>query len=165
MVLISEDRRFFRHNGIDWLSILRVVSGIINLRFYGGASTVDMQFVRTATEFYEKSLRRKVYEMLLARIIQYRYSKAQILRSYLSCAFLGSGIYGVSRASLVIFGKMPFELDLTEAAQLASMLVYPRPLVPDNRWKLKLDRRSKYLVSLYPSLKERFEKLPSWDAV
>ncbi len=165
MVLISEDRRFFRHNGIDWLSVLRVLSGVINLRFYGGASTIDMQFIRTATGFYEKSLRRKIYEMLLARIIQYRYSKAQILRSYLSCAFLGSGVYGVSRASVVVFDKMTSELCLTEAAQLASMLVYPRPLVPDMHWKSKLDRRSKYLVSLYPSLKERFEKLPSWDAV
>jgi membrane peptidoglycan carboxypeptidase len=165
MVLVSEDRRFFRHNGVDWWSIGRVLFGVLKLNPYGGASTIDMQFVRTATGFYDRSLRRKLYEMLLARIIQYRYSKIQILRSYLSIAFFGSGIYGVDKASVAALGISRYGINEVGAAIVASMLVYPRPLVPDQRWVGKISRRSNYLLSLYPSIKQRFEKLPRWDAI
>lgn len=165
MVLISEDRRFFRHNGIDWWSIGRVLFGALKLNIHGGASTIDMQFVRTATGFYERSVRRKLYEMLLARIIQYRYSKIQILRSYLSIAFFGSGIYGADKAVMAALGVSKYEINIVGAAIVASMLVYPRPIVPDQKWVTKITRRSNYILSLYPSLKQRFEKLPRWDAV
>jgi len=165
MVLISEDRRYFRHNGIDWKSIARVLLGFLRLRIHGGASTIDMQFVRTATGFYEKSVRRKLYEMLLARIIQYKYSKIQILRSYLSIAYFGSGLYGVNKASVNALGVSTYGVDIVGAAIIASMLVYPRPLAPDDKWLAKISRRSGYLLALYPSFKQRFEKLPRWDAV
>ncbi|WP_084633005.1 biosynthetic peptidoglycan transglycosylase [Pleomorphomonas oryzae] len=165
MVLISEDRRFFRHNGVDWWSVGRVLFGTLKFNIHGGASTIDMQFVRTATGFYERSIRRKLYEMLLARIIQYRYSKIQILRSYLSIAFFGSGIYGTDKASIAALGVSKYGVNIVGAAVVASMLVYPRPLVPDQRWLANITRRSNYLLSLYPSLKQRFEKLPRWDAI
>jgi hypothetical protein len=64
-----------------------------------------------------------------------------------------------------MFDKFADELSLEEAATIAAMLVYPRPKVPSDEWRQKLARRSEYVCSLYPSLKERFEKLPSWDAI
>lgn len=165
MVLISEDRRFFRHNGVDYISCLRELFKAITLRRFGGASTIDMQFVRMATGYYEMSMRRKLYEMLLAWLIQFRYSKIEILRFYLRHAFFGSRIYGMSAASRIMFSKYPDYLSEREAAEVAAMLVYPRPRRPTEEWSRKIARRSNYIISLFPRLEKRFEKLPSWDAI
>ena len=100
--------------------------------------------------------------MLLAIIIQFRYSKLEILRSYLACAFFGSGIFGIDRAAQVQYRKNAGELTLPEAAFVASMLVYPKPLTQTSLWLAKVDRRAKYGVRLYPRLKERYEELASW---
>jgi membrane peptidoglycan carboxypeptidase len=127
MVLILEDRRYFNHPGIDVIACGRELLRAVTRRRHGGASTI-MQFVRTATGYKERTLRRKLYEMVLAMIIQFRYSKPEILRSYLACAFFGSGIFGIDRASQNQYGKNSSELTLPEAAFIAAMLVYPKPL-------------------------------------
>src|SRR5437867_11586289 len=56
MILVSEDRRFFRHNGIDYISCIREVKKALMGRRHGGASTIDMQFVRVATGFYDHNI-------------------------------------------------------------------------------------------------------------
>ena len=165
MVLVSEDRRFLRHNGVDLFSVIRESLKYVLRKRCGGASTIDMQFVRTATGYYERTLRRKIYEMFLSSIIQYRYSKIKILRSYLRCAFFGTNIYGSEDASRKMFGKKSNELTLDESAIVASMLVYPRPKNPTDEWWAKVQNRSRYIMKLYPKIKHRFEKLPGWDAV
>jgi membrane peptidoglycan carboxypeptidase len=123
MVLISEDRKFFRHNGFDGKALAREILKAASFRKFGGASTIDMQFVRTATGYYEPTIRRKLYEILLAYLIQFRYMKIEILRSYLDCAFFGSHIYGVKKAANVIFNKHPDTLNRSEASIIAAMLV------------------------------------------
>lgn len=165
MVLISEDRRFFRHNGIDYRAVLREIFKAITFRRTGGASTIDMQFVRTATGNYERTLRRKSYEMLLAWLIQYRYTKIQILRSYLAIAFFGSRLRGISAASDVVFSIPQDDFTAEQAAFISAMLIYPRPIVPSNEWFCRATRRGRYILSLYPRLKQRFEQLPSWEAL
>jgi membrane peptidoglycan carboxypeptidase len=162
-VLILEDRRFFRHRGVDWRSCVReVVRAILGQR-YGGASTIDMQFVRTATGFRERTISRKLHEILLAILIQYRYSKREILRSYLSCAFFGSHLYGIEHACLAVYGKRSDDLTENEAADIAAMLVYPRPLSGSVTWRLNVSRRANYAKRLRPSLEKRFQKLPGWE--
>src|SRR6266478_7464058 len=94
-----------------------------------------------ATGYYDRSIRRKAYEMLLAWLIQHKYSKIEILRYYLRIAFFGSHLYGVERASQRVFSKWQFDLTLEEAADIASMLVYPRPREPTERWAEKIRRR------------------------
>src|SRR4051794_3820061 len=84
LVLALEDRRFFTHHGVDLVSVLREFLKALAFRSHGGASTIDMQFVRTATDYRDLTLRRKCYEMLLAWIIQFRYDKLEIFRSYLN---------------------------------------------------------------------------------
>jgi hypothetical protein len=79
LVLILEDRRFFHHYGTDILSILREIARALTFRRFGGASTIDMQLVRTATGYRQITLRRKLYEMLLAWITQYRYGLHPVL--------------------------------------------------------------------------------------
>jgi membrane peptidoglycan carboxypeptidase len=161
LVLILEDRRFFHHYGTDILSILREIARALTFRRFGGASTIDMQLVRTATGYRQIRLRRKLYEMLLAWIIQYRYNKFEILRSYLGCAFFGSHLIGSERAATQIYSVPSSMLTFDQAAELAAMLVYPRPLVPSSEWVIKVRRRADYAKRLYPRLKQRFEKLPS----
>ena len=161
MVLILEDRRFFQHHGVDIISCVRELRWALFLSRHGGASTIDMQFVRTATGYRERTLRRKLYEMFLAWLIQYRYNKFEILRSYLKCAFFGSHIYGSDAAIEKLYKKYPWdEPNIDESAQLSAMLVYPRPLSPTAEWTRKLSRRANYAKRLYPRLKQRFHKLP-----
>ena len=124
-----------------------------------------MQFVRAATGYYERSIRRKLYEMFLAYLIQHRYLKLEILRSYLSFAFFGSQIYGITDASMIVFGKIDWDLSPAEAAIIAALLIYPRPLNANDGWAQKVNRRAAYILSLYPRFEQRFEKLPSWKSV
>lgn len=160
LTIVLEDRRFLRHNGIDVKSCIREVVRALTFRRHGGASTIDMQFVRTATGYRDKHLRRKLYEMLLAVLLQFRYSKIIILRSYLAHAFFGSGLIGASRASTRLFGKAAEELNIQEASLLAAMLVYPRPLRPSTGWELKVKRRAEYGQRIYARTEKRLEKLP-----
>lgn len=160
MVLILEDRRFCQHIGVDWKSCAREIIKAVTLRKHGGASTIDMQFVRTATGYRDVTIRRKLYEIFLSTLIQTKYSKLEILRSYLNSAFFGSHLIGANIASQTLFRKNPADLEPDEAAVLASMLVYPRPLVPVDSWSRKIERRAKYARLLYPLLKERFEQFP-----
>lgn len=162
MVLILEDRRFFHHNGVDLRSLLREIGRAALLQPHGGASTIDMQFVRTATGFKDKTIRRKMYEIFLAHLIQFRYNKIEILRSYLDCAFFGSRIFGIKKICNRVYHKSPADLSLTEAAEIASMLVYPKPLFPTAKWRAKVSRRADYAGRRYPRFEKTFNKLPRW---
>lgn len=73
LVLVLEDRRFMFHHGFDVKSLVRELLRAITFRRHGGASTIDMQFVRTSTGYKERTIARKLYEILLAFIIQFRY--------------------------------------------------------------------------------------------
>lgn len=160
MILILEDRRFFKHYGIDLISVGREILRAALLRRHGGASTIDMQWVRTITEYKDYTLRRKFYEMILALIIQQRYKKSTIFRSYMRIAYLGHRIKGIEDASMTVFGKNVDQLNFDESAEIAAMFVYPRPSVPTPRWSFKLERRKSYAKFLYPRYEKRFDKLP-----
>jgi len=161
LTLVLEDRRYLFHYGIDLKSVLRETIRAITFRSHGGASTIDMQFVRTCTGYRERTFRRKLYEMLLAVIIQFRYSKIEILRSYLRCAYFGSHLRGANATAQVVFGKNAEDLSVDEAAVVAAMLVYPRPRKPTEEWTLRVGRRADYGKRIYIANKERFDQLPS----
>lgn len=143
-VIILEDRRYFLHSGIDWKSGVREIWRKCTFRRHGGASTIDMQFVRTCTGYKEVTFRRKLYEMYLAWALNHRASKLNILRSYLNLAYFGSGVSGVENAAQVLFNRGADELNEQEAFKIASMLVYPRPLIPPPEWEIKINRRASY---------------------
>lgn len=158
-VLVLEDRRFFRHMGIDWVRTVRETLKAITFQRHGGASTLDMQFVRTATGYRRPTLKRKLYEMLLAYIIQHRYAKITILRSYLKIAYFGTGLRGSTSASFALYQCHPTALQLDAAADLAAMLVFPRPRSPGNTWIRKHLRRANYIKSIYVRREKRFDQL------
>jgi membrane peptidoglycan carboxypeptidase len=161
LIVVLEDHRFFSHFGVDVWSLFREIFKATVGQSHGGASTIDMQLVRTITGFKERTLKRKCYEMLLAVLIQQRYDKWTILRSYMRVAYLGHRLKGFDTAARAVFGKSTYGLNFTEAAELASMLVYPRPSNEVLSWRLKLERRKSYAEVIYPRYKESFKKLPS----
>lgn len=149
LVVLLEDRRFFQHRGIDWKSIIREIWKMCTFRRHGGASTIDMQLVRTVTGYRTRTFRRKGYEMLLAYALQSHMNKIEILRAYLHIAYFGTGIVGFEVAAETLYDKEMFELSRNEAAQIASMLVYPSPSIPTKAWRKKIKRRSTYGLRLF----------------
>lgn len=159
MIVLLEDRRFFNHIGIDLKSFAREIWRAITLRRHGGASTIDMQFVRTVTGYKKKKISRKLYESILSMAIHSRYTKMQILRGYMNCAYFGWGLRGVSEVSHSHFGNYYWELTFQQAAEVASMLVYPKPKLVTASWMRKIERRAEYGMKLYARHKKRFDKL------
>ncbi|MGB0085206.1 MAG: biosynthetic peptidoglycan transglycosylase [Rhodomicrobiaceae bacterium] len=148
MVLLLEDRRFFEHKGVDIWAFGRELFHIFTFRKHGGASTIDMQLVRTITGYRERTVARKLYEMILARLVQYHATKWQILQSYLDVAYFGTRLTGLQAASRRLYNKRVDQLSIEEAAELASLLVYPKPTLENDRWRSKMKRRSRYALYL-----------------
>jgi len=155
MTIALEDRRFFHHPGVDARSVLRETLRVLTGRKHGGASTIDMQFVRTVTGFRAPTVKRKVYEAFLALAIQFRHTKLEILRSYLACAYFGSGLIGANAAAQKTFNKNADRLSIDEASLISAMLAYPRPLHGLPRWEQRARRRAAYAVTVFARRKRR----------
>lgn len=145
-ILSLEDRRFFRHCGVDFWAVLREIWKAIRGKKHGGASTINMQLVRTITHYREPNLKRKLYEILLAVIIDYRFKKINILNCYIENAYLGTGIIGFQRASQTRYDKDLQYLTSYEKASLAAMLLYPMPRSPTEKWLSANKQRAFYAL-------------------
>jgi len=123
----AEDARFFTHQGIDALGIIRAL--IKNLkagRIEQGASTITQQITKSLLlKNPERTYRRKAREALLSLQIERDFTKEEILYLYLNQLYLGHGLYGVEAASQVYFGKRSGDLDIAEAALLAGLAQAP----------------------------------------
>ena len=130
--LAAEDDTFYEHSGIDYLSIVRAAWA--NLRAGGetrqGASTITQQMVKQLLLSPERTYRRKIRELMLARRIEERFSKEEILFLYLNQIYFGSGAYGVREAAYTYFGKKVGDLDPSEAALLAGLPKAPSRYSP-----------------------------------
>lgn len=158
MVLSLEDRRFFCHFGVDPWSVARELIKFLRGKKYGGASTIDMQFVRTATGYRTPTLKRKLYEVLLAMLIQFRYDKFEILESYLACAHFGYSLTGSEATGQKLFGKPANQLDMIEAALVSAMLACPRPSRESVVWQRRMETRAAYAIQVYRSGKVRLPR-------
>ena len=132
--IATEDKRFFDHNGIDWIGVGRsVIRNVSAMGVREGFSTITMQVARNSflTHRYNgRSLRRKFLELRLARLIEGELSKTQILEHYLNVIYLGNGVYGVEAASRDLFGKGVDKVSLSEAALLAALPKAPTSYAP-----------------------------------
>jgi membrane carboxypeptidase/penicillin-binding protein PbpC len=153
-VMTLEDRRFLKHGGCDYKSLIREFVKAITFRKHGGASTIDMQMVRTITGFRDLTAYRKFYEILLSVLINFKYTKRQILRCYLRNAFFGSNIYGYEQASRKAFNKTFVHLSYHEKSMLAAMLLRPRPTKETERWKSLVISRAFYAQQMRFSVKQ-----------
>jgi len=167
IVLLLEDRRFFNHLGIDWMSVIREILRLLTFRRHGGASTIDMQLFRTVSNRYERSIRRKVREWVGVLFMQKRLSKVQILRLYVEVAYFGTSLIGARDGAKALFPDLFLDdeywpdlekLNLDQAAQLAALLVYPKPRFPSADWHAKIRRRADYGIALYARYKQKFDQ-------
>ncbi len=146
----SEDKRFYKHNGIDLKSISRAL--IQNIRsgyVKEGGSTITQQVARLLFLNNDLSFQRKIKEIFISLILELRYNKIQILKLYLNNIYLGSGAYGVNEASQVYFGKLIEELTLSEIALIAGLAPAPSIYSPYQNIELAIKNRNKVLESMY----------------
>ena len=144
-VLAIEDARFYRHNGVDYLGVLRAGLAQFNKAKSQGASTITMQVARNFYLSTEKTFTRKIYEILLALKIERLLSKQQILEVYMNQIFLGQRAYGFAAASEIYFGKPLTAVSVAEAAMLAGLPQAPSAYNPVSNPK-RATRRQQYII-------------------
>jgi penicillin-binding protein 1A len=130
-VIATEDRRFYEHQGVDPLSVLRAI--VSNIRFGGireGGSTLTQQYVKNVYVGFDQTLYRKIREALVALQLEKERSKDEILEAYLNHVYFGQGAYGAEAAARTYFDKHASELTIGESAVLASLLAAPSTLNP-----------------------------------
>lgn len=132
MLLAFEDRRFYQHGGIDTRAVVRAgLQALSHGRLVSGASTLTMQVARLVENRHERSLSRKLRQMVRALQLEEKLTKKDILNLYLRLAPFGGNIEGVRAASLAYFGKEPKRLSLGEAALLVALPQSPESRRPD----------------------------------
>ncbi len=128
-VIAVEDRRFYRHLGVDPLALGRAMGATLAGNTQGG-STITQQLARTLFLSNVQTFARKLKEAALALMIEQQLTKAQILEFYLNRVYLSSGVYGVEPLSQNLFGKPARDLTLAEAALVAGLIRAPSALSP-----------------------------------
>lgn len=127
----AEDASFYQHKGIDYFGILRAaVKNVISMRKKEGASTITQQVTKSMLLTSEKKFSRKIKEAILAKRMEEKLSKDEILYLYLNQIYLGAGAYGVQAAAETYFGKNVDQLNLAEIAMLAGLPKAPNSYSP-----------------------------------
>ncbi|HEY4734080.1 MAG TPA: PBP1A family penicillin-binding protein [Gemmatimonadaceae bacterium] len=144
--IATEDRRFYQHGGLDWRGFFRALAA--NLKAGGtrqGFSTITMQVARNTfavRRYPARSLRQKLTELRLSRLIEHSLTKQQILELYFNVIYMGNGVYGVEAASRDLFGKSVNQITLPQAAVLAALPKAPSAYTPRRHAQRALDRRN-----------------------
>ena len=130
-ILAVEDQRFFDHGGVD---VIRVAGAAWKNLLEGwgtqGGSTITQQLARQSLLTREKTITRKLTEVVVAARLEQEFTKNQILELYLNKVYFGDGLYGVEAASLGYFGKHAADLDVADAALLAGLVKAPSTYAP-----------------------------------
>jgi len=130
-VIAIEDRRFYSHFGVDPLGLARaVITNAVSGRTVQGGSTLTQQLAKNLFLSPDRTIERKVQEVLLSFWLEQKYTKDQILAMYLNRVYFGSNAYGVEAASRRYFNKSARDINLGEAALLAGLLKAPSRLSP-----------------------------------
>lgn len=141
--IASEDRRFYKHEGVDFQGIARAAYANFQEReVVEGASTITQQLARIVFLDQDRTYERKLREVMLARKIERDLSKASILERYLNLVYLGSGAYGVADAAWVYFSKPVDQLTLPEMAMIAGLAPAPSEYSPMVNPDAALTRRN-----------------------
>jgi 1A family penicillin-binding protein len=142
----TEDRRFYDHNGLDWRGVFRAL--LRNFSAGGirqGFSTITMQVAHNSflqDRYHGRSLRRKLVELRISRLLERDLTKDQILEHYLNVIYLGNGVNGVEAASLDLFGKNINQVTLSEGAVLAALPKAPSVYTPRRHPERAVQRRN-----------------------
>lgn len=164
-VVSLEDKRFYKHFGIDIKRLTKVI-GLNLIRRMGGrkwgqgASTITQQLSRNIFLTLQKTLLRKAEEIYLSLLIERRYSKKEILEMYLNEIYWGYGNHGIGAASRYYFDKIPDSLSISETAALVGLLSSPGTYSPYSSYQRFIDRRKLVLNEMFQEKaisKEQFD--------
>lgn len=142
-VIAAEDSRFYRHNGLDIIAIIRAtLSNLKSMGIVQGGSTITQQLAKNLFLKPEKTLARKIQEAILALQIERVYTKEEILTFYSNHTYMGHGRFGIEAASLFYLGKPSKYLTLSESAMLAGILPLPEVYSPIKNFKMAQVRKN-----------------------
>ena len=148
-VIAIEDRRFYQHGGIDLRGMIRAGwRDLLGRRAAEGGSTVTQQLARLTYLSPQRSVRRKVQEIMLALWLESRLSKKEILTRYLNNVYFGAGAYGAEAAAQRYFGKKAEDLDISEAAMLAGLIRAPSQLAPSRNMEAAKKRAGEVIEAM-----------------
>lgn len=168
-LIAMEDQQFYNHPGISVKGIFRsLVSNVLRGRKAQGGSTITQQLSRGIFLTSEKTIIRKVKEILLAFYIEHKFSKQEILTLYLNQIYLGGGVYGVQSAAKHYFGKNVDELDLAECAMLVGLIPSPESYSPFKNPEKARQRRKivlQQLVDFSHRKKEKNDRTPNYTVI
>jgi len=130
-VVAVEDAKFYQHSGYDFFGIVRAaLKNLTAGHVRQGGSTITQQLARNSFALKQKTFRRKVLEIFLARRIEEHFGKQKIMELYLNRIYFGGGLYGAEAAARGYFGKSAREMSLAECATLAGLIKSPNRLSP-----------------------------------
>ena len=140
-IISTEDRRFYNHLGFDPISFTRaMITNIIEGRYAQGGSTITQQVAKNLFLTPNKTIKRKVQELMFSFWLESVFTKEQILTLYLNRVYLGSGTYGIAAASHKYFQKAPQDINILEASVIAGMLKAPSRYNPIYSKELAIER-------------------------
>jgi penicillin-binding protein 1A len=147
-----EDRRFYSHRGVDPVGLLRAAWANVSHRGVSqGGSTITQQLAKNLFLTQERTVGRKMQELVLALWLEQKFSKTEILELYLNRVYFGSGAYGIEGAAQRYFGKSARQLKLAEAAMLAGLVKSPSRLAP-SRNPDRAERRAQRVLAVMTEL-------------
>lgn len=155
-LLAAEDKRFFRHGGVDVLALARSLWQNLSGQSKSGASTVSMQVAKLYSPPAPRTLRTKLREMLQARRLEMTFSKSELLRAYLNRADFSNLCRGAETAARFYFGKPAAGLNAAEAALLAALVKSPTQLNPLRYPGAALQRRNRILQRMGEDVRSPF---------
>ncbi len=142
-----EDKRFEKHNGVDFRGTVRAILSTLTGRGVQGGSTITQQLIKNVTGDNESTVKRKVVEIYRALELEKRYDKDQILEAYLNRICLGQSCYGVEAAARTYFGKSASELTLAQSASLIGITNNPSQYGPfESEWSREQNRKREILI-------------------
>lgn len=137
-----EDKDFFKHNGYNFKRILKAsYNNLKSFSFKEGASTITQQLIKNKYLTSEKSISRKIKEIILSKKLEKTSTKKSILENYLNTIYFGHGCYGIQNASKFYFNKDASELSLSESCVLASIIKAPAYYSPINNYEKSQERK------------------------
>ncbi|MBF6977966.1 PBP1A family penicillin-binding protein [Aerococcaceae bacterium zg-BR22] len=144
VVVATEDKRFYQHNGFDVVGMGRAVVRLLVNRNTsgGGGSSITQQLAKNAFLTLDQTVQRKLKEFFLALEIEKKYTKDQILEMYLNHAYFGNGVWGIEDASLKYFGHSANSLNYGESMVLTGMLKGPSLYNPIDDYDAAVKRRN-----------------------
>lgn len=164
-----EDKRFYSHHGIDVKGLLRAaINNLKSFSFKEGASTISQQLIKNTHLSGEKTLKRKVLEIKLARQLEKNYTKKEILEMYVNTIYFGDGCYGITKAANNYFGVSPQELTLNQSAALAGIVKAPAVYSPKISPEKCTERKNLVLKEMHKQnfiTDEEYEKNKNADVV